>query len=277
MGCLPESGGCERQRTDPFVNHLNKLESRRFVHDMCLDQVFRNTPQPEALYLDSDSAQRLVIERKTLVWPPDYVIKHKNDHLVADLLIEGLRDVTSNAPYTIELNADLVGPRPDLVEFAKQILTTVRDRFSALESQGIIGETRPNRSWRIYRDDPLDRRENGEPETGLGIRWYPDDPLDLMIAEPPNELLSNISRLFASCVLKFQGYLDARRVLLIDQQGQLRYLGDIWWSHIFEALHPPFEVPEIWLAAYDWITEWKQDWIFEKLHPASDGDTFPPG
>jgi hypothetical protein len=76
---------------------LNKLESSRFFRNACLDRIFRNSPQPEALYVDADSVERLVIERETLVWPTAYVIRHKNDHFVAELLIEGLQDLMSGA------------------------------------------------------------------------------------------------------------------------------------------------------------------------------------
>jgi hypothetical protein len=258
MGCLPESGGCERQRTDPFVNHLNKLESSRFFYNACLDRVFRNSPQPEALYVDADSAERLVIERKTLVWPTDYVIRHKNDHFVAELLIEGLQDLTSGAPYGIELEVGLVGRHTDLGAFSHQIITAVRRRFSETERGRIIGSTKLGRRWRFFREDPSSRREDGEPETELIIRWSPDPTLD-MTSDPPHELLGHVSRLFDSCVLKFEGYLDARRILLVDQQGELRYMGDLWWARIFERLPPPFKISEIWLSTQDWITEWEQD------------------
>jgi len=268
MGCLPESGGCERHRTDPFVNHLNERESSRFFHNACLDRVFRNSPQPEALYVDADSAERLVIERKTLVWPIDYVIRHKNDHFVATLLIEGLQDLTSGAPYGIELEIGLVGRRTGLGAFAHQIITTVRERFSEAKRGRMIGSTTLGRRWRYFREDPSCRRENGEPETGLVIRWPLDHTLN-MTSDPPHELLGDVSRLFDSCVLKFQGYLDARRTLLVDQQGELRYMGDLWWARIFESLPPPFEISEIWLGTQDWITEWEQGWIFEKLYPVS--------
>ena len=268
MGCLPESGGCERQRTDPFVGHLNAIEHRHFTHETCLDRVFRNSPQPEALYIDSDSTQRLVIERKTLVWPHDYVARHKNDHFVADLLIEGLEDLTSKAPYGIELEAGLAGRRADLAAFANQILTAVRERFPEVERGRVIGSTEVSRKWRFFQEDPSWRRADGEPENGLVVRWYPDETLDVAI-DPPTELLADVSRLFDSCVLKFQAYLDARRILLIDQLGELRYMGDLWWAHIFERVPPPPEISEIWIGTHDWITDWEQDWIFEKQYPVT--------
>jgi hypothetical protein len=268
MGCLPDSGGCERQRTDPFVSYLSELEGKHFSHEKCLDRIYRNSPQPEALYIDTDTTEQLVIERKTLVWPRDYPSRHKNDHFVAHLLIEGLKDLTNNAPYTIELEAGLLGRRDDLAAFGNHITTVVRGRFPEVERGGIIGEAQSGHRWRFFRGNSVWRREDGQPEKGLVVEWSLDERLDLVSA-PPSELLAEVSRLFESCVQKFQAYLHARRILLIDQYGDLRYLGDFWWKQVLEVLPVPSEIPEVWMATYDWITDWEEDWIFEKLYPMS--------
>lgn len=52
MSCMATSGGCERHRTDPFVNHLNGTEGSRYRHEACLDRLHWDSPQPEALYVD---------------------------------------------------------------------------------------------------------------------------------------------------------------------------------------------------------------------------------
>jgi hypothetical protein len=65
MGCLPNSGRCERHRTEPFVQYLNDIENVSYRHEACLDIVIRNRPQPEVLYVEPSTAQRIVIERKT--------------------------------------------------------------------------------------------------------------------------------------------------------------------------------------------------------------------
>lgn len=69
MSCLPESGGCERQRTDPFVIYLNSVEASNYTFAECLERIHRNKPQPEVLYVQQGTNRKLVIERKSLVWP----------------------------------------------------------------------------------------------------------------------------------------------------------------------------------------------------------------
>ena len=268
MTCLPESGGCERQRTDSFVSYLNELENSHFSHDRCLDRIFRNSPQPEALYIETGFAKSLVIERKSVVWPTDYVVLHKNDHFVASLLIEGLRDLTANLPYGIRLEAGASSRGSDLTVFASQIVNSVREGFSGVERGETIGSTISGRKWRFFQEDPSWRKEDGEPEYGLVVRWYSDETRD-QVSDPTVKLLADVSRLFDSCVRKFQNYLSARRILLVEQYGGLQYLGKLFWMHLFETLPPPLEISEIWRGGRDWITDLKEDWVFEKLYPTS--------
>ena len=103
MPCLPGSGGCEKPFTDVLVAHLNRIEGAHYVHEACLDVADKTVPQPEALYLDSESGSQLVIERKSISWPVDYTYRHKNDHAVGELFAQGLRDLTVDDLYEIRL------------------------------------------------------------------------------------------------------------------------------------------------------------------------------
>jgi hypothetical protein len=76
---------------------------------VCLDVIYRNTPQPEALYVDEGSGARLVIERKNLVWPPEYTVGHNNDHFVVDLVTEGLRDLITDDAYELQFDPSTAG------------------------------------------------------------------------------------------------------------------------------------------------------------------------
>lgn len=164
MGCLPESGGCERQRTDPFVSHLNWLEGTNYVHKACLDVIDRNTPQPEALYVDEDSGASLVIERKNLVWPPEYAVGHKNDHFLVDLVTEGLRDLISDDPHELQLELAISGSRAELQEYASFIAETVRARFPEIRGGMRVGSTQAGRRWAFWRGDKQERMFEGSPK-----------------------------------------------------------------------------------------------------------------
>jgi hypothetical protein len=266
MGCLPASGGCERLRTDPFVEHLNRLENTNYRHEACLDILFRNTPQPEALYVDKAAARRLVIERKTVVSPRDYVLRHKNDHFVAERIIEGLRDLTSKGAYSIELEPTIVGKPCELEEFSDQVISVVRAGFVKVQNGEVIGSQQLGRSWAIYRERPGERAFDGSPENGLRITWNMPDPLASGSKIPP-DILESLSELFSACDDKFQDYLKDRRIVVIDPHGDIRYNPDCWWGEVFEALPPPPSISEIWSGTYDWLDEEQQGWMFDKLYP----------
>ena len=266
MACLPESGRCEREQTDAFVHHLNRIEFRSFQHELCLDQIYRNTPQPEALYVEPDSGDRFVIERKTIAWPGDYIVRHHTDHLIADILAARVGPLTTDAAYAFILEASLRGRPGEVVAFAEQIAKFATQHLTRVRSGRAIGSLQLGRQWKLVRENARDRAAEGEPETGLMIRWYSEETLDLA-QDPPQALLSEIERHFSSCVLKFREYRLYRRVLLLDPHGELRYLPDLWWHRVFQLKTPPEEISEVWAGIYDWVTERGQEWLFEKLYP----------
>ncbi len=269
MGCLPESGGCERRRTDPFVDHLNWLEGTNYAHSVCLDIVYRNSPQPEALYVDEDSGARLVIERKNLVWPPEYAVGHKNDHFLVDLVTEGLGNLINDDAYELQLDLGVSASRVELKEFAGQISQTVRARFPEIRAGMRVGSPQAGRRWAFWHGDRLQRAFEGAPETGLGVHWDVPTSQD-STGKPPDGFLKDLARLFGACVPKFEPYMDARRILVIEQHGDMRYMGAGWWKRVLDVVMLPPEIQELWDGMFDWLDDHQQGWTFEKLYPSPD-------
>jgi hypothetical protein len=75
----------------------------------------RETPQPEAFFLDAERCLSLVIERKSLHWPSDYPHRHKNDHLIAKIFSERLRDLCADALYELRLPMLIPGKEKELL------------------------------------------------------------------------------------------------------------------------------------------------------------------
>lgn len=138
MPCLPESGGCERPYTDVLVAHLNRVENAHYTHRSCLDVADRTVPQPEALYVDSESGRQLVIERKSISWPVDYPRRHKNDHAVSDLFARELRDLTVDDLYEIRLPMLMVGKREELLSNAAEAVKQIRAKWPAISTGSIL-------------------------------------------------------------------------------------------------------------------------------------------
>lgn len=270
MSCLPASGGCERHRTDPFVEHLNAIEGTQFRHVMCLDIVHRNSRQPEALYRDIRTQAELAIERKNVIWPADYAARHKNDHVLAEALTNHLSDIAAVYPISIQLGRSPRASRHELEGLAGVVSDQVRSQLAALRSGESLRFTTAGLSWRCTLD-PEDRLDAGAPGTGLLVQWSEEDRLILPSRLPP-DLAALIQSMLDSTVEKFRNYPDARGVLLVDQFGELRYLGYWWWSEVFDSIPVPAEISEVWLATYDWRSDEEQGWIFEPLHPLSLGE-----
>lgn len=265
MSCMPTSGGCERHRTDPFVNHLNETEGSRYSHEACLDRLHRDSPQPEALYVDPGSGSELVIERKTVVWPLDYAARHRTDHFIADVLSRELRDVAEGRPLSIYLDPAALMPRDELSVFAHEIAHSVTLDMGAILSGRTIGSRQSGRRWSCFLD-PEERSASDEPESGLIVRWIQRDEHVSPDALPAG-LVEQLRRLFQSTVGKFRNYSGARGILLLDPYGAIRYSGGWWWSRAFGAVRVPGEVAEVWLATYDWVADFEEGWIFERLYP----------
>ena len=73
---------CEWKFLAPFVEQFNKQHGTEYQHKRCLDidKELRKTPQPEVLVEDGCSGQKMVIERKSIVWPEDHIKCHKGWH-----------------------------------------------------------------------------------------------------------------------------------------------------------------------------------------------------
>jgi len=267
MGCIPESGGCERHKTDPFVNYYNQLFNTNFEHDSCLDVFIKDRPQPEVLCIDSKTFDRIVIERKTFVWPLDYAKQHKADHYLGDILLDRLKNITQNKPYALSLGRLSPINRHKLENFAQEIVETIKLKINDVDSGIYIGSNEHGRQWRFYLENDFDRDED-MPSKGLIIYWNTIYHTELLIPENiPVKLKNKINKTFNSCEKKFSEYMNDRRILLIDQYGDLRYKNRDWWIRVFRIIEPPEQISEIWLAIFDWITDREEGWIFEKLYP----------
>ncbi len=138
MSCIPQSGGCERRFTEPFVNHLNVTEGSTYVHGACLDRFDSTTSQPEALYIDKESRLELVLERKSISWPVDYAYRHSNDHEIADVFSQGLKDLVADELYKIRLPMLMEGKRAELRLLAEKAVGEIRAGWARASAGGRI-------------------------------------------------------------------------------------------------------------------------------------------
>lgn len=266
MACLPESGGCERPRVEPFIQHINNSEGASYSFLDCLDIKIRNRPQPELLYVDSKTLNRIVVERKSLVWPLNHAKMHKADHLLAESLFEKLKSLTNDAPYELTLQSSISINTKELLKISDAICNEIIKNFNQVKCGKVIESDQPSPFWSFRKQVP-EERDYFESEKGLTIFW-PQSPSEFFnsIYELPEKLITQIEKVFKSCEAKFSDYLADRRILLLDPLADLRHLGVDWWNDVFQKIKPSPKISEIWSGIYDWITDIDEGWIFEKLY-----------
>jgi len=268
MSCLPKSGGCEKPFTDALVQHLNFTEGTQYIHQACLDVANRRTPEPEALYQDSERNLQLVIERKSISWPVDYARRHANDHFVSDRFYEQLKGLACDSLYELRLPMLIDGTQSELRLFALEASEKIRSHWpkvaASLTLKGRINE----KCWWVFRRVPDWDREDDAPKEGLQFTFQGAlvssfdqiDPTNL-----PEGLISNLQKIYFRCVKKFAPYPNARRVLSLDSYGDLRDYDADWWRKVLSAYPPPVAIEEVWSGIFDWNDKGFEGWIFERL------------
>lgn len=259
MSCLPETGGCERLLTDPFVNYLNAEEARSYTYEQCLDKSNRNTSQPETLYRDRETSQILVIERKTIVWPIDCIETHKIEHEISDIIYRELHGKFLDDYYQLKLPS--LSPLKPKKEERELLASKIVANLLGTSSSGC-----PGGSLMGYGLTRLDRSEV-EPNQGRGVTicW---SVLPMKSIDPcnlPPKLEKQLAHVFDACRKKFQSYISHRRILMIEPQGDLYFRGQDWWNTVFRTMTPPIEIGEIWQGVYDFLDDLEQGWSYEKL------------
>ncbi|MGB8128879.1 MAG: hypothetical protein WCG81_03725 [Candidatus Angelobacter sp.] len=267
MSCVPESGGCERRFLDPFVGYLNETFGSAYVFRECLDVNDSTKPQPEALYEDPVQKRHLVIERKSISWPVDFPHRHGNDHFVANLFGEELKEHQfESGLYEIGLPLLIAGTQRELRSLVQAAAKKIKSAWPQIVAGAVLRERVNQNWWWSIRRVPDWDREDVEPGEGLKFSWKGPivqlgkhlDPTDL-----PQELVLCLKKLFRGCVDKFLSYSASKRILLLAPHGDLEYKDAPWWKDVLLRHCPPNEIEEIWSARFD--DEW-EGWTFERLH-----------
>lgn len=75
---------CEwRGGLEEFVSHYNRENGTNDARAECLDILRtggRTARKPEVLVTDASTSKQMVVERKSVVWPESYLLRHQNEH-----------------------------------------------------------------------------------------------------------------------------------------------------------------------------------------------------
>jgi hypothetical protein len=245
---MPDTGGCECSRLVELIAAINSRDGREFRHEFCLDRLERNTPQPEASFVDAADGTTMVVERKSLVWPPDAMARHRQDHRLASQLIQRLGEACRGYPvgvYLPQLNRMRVN---EVTAFGESIVSQVLPRLPRILAGGPgvgCGSHKEGWTWRVVKEDSEDREFMDEPATGLVVRWETEAEEVPSCSVTPG-LISELKRLLRAVDKKFRHHAGARRVLVMEGFGDARWLFEDDWSAIRNLCSLPESIDELW-------------------------------
>lgn len=268
MTCAPldcRCGHCEERVLAPFVTHYNASTGKCFRFQRRLD-VTGPTPQPEAEYADAVSGSSLVIERKSLVYPPDFVKFHRTQQDVSETIDERIRDVLDpQRAYRLTLRT-IRGNRTSISNLVDEICGRIALELSHVHDGYTIGERTPGNEWSFV-EEQLSEREYFQPTTGLIFEFEGARGRFNPYFGIPDDLAREATRLFNTTSDKFASHADATRLLVLDTFGIANIMTDAGWDALFRAVSVPPNIDEIWMTKHANITDLACGWIFQRLWP----------
>ena len=234
-----------------FVSHYNRERGTAYSLTECLDilPIGPATPkQPEVLLTDKLSGKQMVIERKSVVWPPGYVRNEETFHLLADLISESAKGWYLDGLYKVSVDAEQLGllNKKSATKFARSIGATL----SKLVPTDLPMRWFTPINWSFRR---IDSHEHGD-RKGICVESVQNVSLEDWVPERAiagttlalREQLENASR-------KFLAYQDKCKLVLLD--FFIDELSEDAIPSMIESIAVPANIDEIWRTKQVWISE----------------------
>ena len=261
FSCLPPDTICEWASLRDFVGHYNSLRGTAYRRTACLDVEKGNTKEPEVL-LEAQGEIPIVIERKSIVWPPgrEYLADHHKSHqLLADFVRRlNLRDNPfTESPYQLTVKArDLKGKgQRQVARYAAELADMVLSNPTNAKSERGIANSDPIK-W-CFRALSPDEIDETIPGTGIGIEVWEDE-----LSESGDNRIrieegyaKEFNRWTENAAEKFAQYAHCRKLFLVQFFGDSSaWLGDQEIVEMIEAAHLPKMIDEVWVARQEWVS-----------------------
>ena len=257
--CSPTQEKCEWAHLRGFVDHYNSAYGKAYTRSECLDVERRNTKQPELL-LEAPGEIPIVLEHKSVIWPPKHMSDHSNEDYLWNRICQQLGDQFKDSLYKLIVNAEsLKGKRKREVEgFAEQIAQVVLSDETKAKSQRGIGDQKPI-PWCFL---PLLAHERDEivPETGIGLEVRLPPEIFQSVGIAKSGYTKEFERLAKDTAEKFAEYADCLKLLLVQFYGDSSFiLGEEDVIEIIRSVQLPEVIDQVWLAQPDWVSEYEYE------------------
>ena len=203
-----------------------------------------------------------IIERKSLLWPPNAAEIHRAEHRFWRFLISEIGKI--NLPdysYSLYIDTTHVVRDSELLRMAKTISSWIDLNRHSLATGGLVSGIEPLRFAFSLGDC-----ERGAPTSGITIHTDEHEFDDLKTpASVPALFSASVNKFFQSATEKFSTYADCTKVLLLNftSANLYDYLDSDWWSKYLEQNLLPPCVDELWSS----LEYEPSRWSFTQLHP----------
>jgi hypothetical protein len=246
--------GCEWRRggLNDFVAHYNGLNGSEYTLTACLDvvRISGDSPkEPEVLLTDPTSGRTMVIERKSVVSPPDYLLQHELGHRFVNRLGEMVGASFRDAGYALTINAEEFR-KLSAKQVAKAANEIGRELARMTPADLPVRGERPIR-WVFGRDHLGD--EDGR--VGISLmeqtRWsssFDDPKRDEALAHLPAQLQGELN----AAGEKFARYSHCSKIVLLDFYGEDLDEDDV--PPAFSQIVVPANLDEVWRTVREWAS-----------------------
>jgi len=260
--CEWRGGGLEK-----FVSHYNRENGTNYVRTECLDIVRtggQTKPKPEVLVTDATRSTQMVIERKSVVWPPNYILRQQNEEDFAKVIWQQTKGQFQDDCYELTVSAQELGKLNS--HTVKQIALKIGSILARKPSSMPLRSSTPV-PWYFRRANTYD-----DYGTRKGIVVIHEDPMmttfeDFNLDEAIVGTAAAMERELAEAATKFIGYEAARKVVLLDFYGNELSGEDI--PPLLERIVLPQVIDEIWMTKQVWVSEDDFETGFERLFVSS--------
>ena len=237
----------EKRALRSFIAQYNHNFETKFVLHSVPELEHNNTPQPEFLF--ADGSKKMVIERKTIEWPPNHIRNHNLWHKFNEFLEEELAGRINDDIYVLETyDSDYKLSKRDIFAAAKSIARDILENYHDLPAGYEICDDEPLK-WKFFRAEV--ERLDAPYEHGILFRAIHSHRryTDAERAEMRTQLSLRIGKLMQSAARKFMDYEMCLRALVLEPYtGLLSVRYDDFFTALQSIAEIPAEIDQIWLV-----------------------------
>lgn len=268
--CYPPSGKCEWAHLRDFVAQFNCLRGKSYRLSKCLDVEIRDEKQPEVL-IEAPGEIPIVLERKSVVWPPQYFSDHSNEHNVFQRILELIGSSFQDTVYQLTIGAASLRHKKkrDVIKLAEQIARSILANQATARTHIGLSSRKPV-PW-SFRPLSLQERDESIPEKGVGLivvsESDPGEPSEIIQRRETAKL--GFAREFKNAadaaVNKFQKYRQCLKLLLVQFHGNGSFILDEDVMQIIKTAELPALIDQVWVAQSDWVSQDNYEVIWERV------------